>query len=117
MEGLSYLTNLPEFKEVLMELSDVLKQMILFMTGLDIDDDRSNTTPPASRGIGGGSNASSSGKGKGMGTVSDFGFIGAMYNLTFDKDKALSADDKVKVEQLEKLHEKVRCLDGMRSSS
>eukprot|EP00211_Chloroparvula_japonica_P000330 CAMPEP_0119129538 /NCGR_PEP_ID=MMETSP1310-20130426/7241_1 /TAXON_ID=464262 /ORGANISM="Genus nov. species nov., Strain RCC2339" /LENGTH=1263 /DNA_ID=CAMNT_0007119965 /DNA_START=174 /DNA_END=3965 /DNA_ORIENTATION=- len=103
MEGISFLTSLPEFKTFIMDHPTLLRNMFTFMSGVDFMED---TEGPRARALRSRDRNSSS--------TSDFGFVGAIYNLTFDPERALKPEDKEKVHQLEQLHEKAGVKDKPR---
>ena len=104
MEAISYFTAIPEFKEKIVHHSFLLNNMITLILrrnfesdpinpGLSVED--SNRDPEIH-----------AGQRARCGAVGDFGFVAAIFNLTFDPSLALSPDEREKVEQLEMIHQK-----------
>jgi hypothetical protein len=98
MEGVSYLTNIPEYKEMIMNHTTLIPQMVQFITGVDMEAQLNRLPLTESQ--------PTKHNSVGCGTISDFGFVGAIFNLTYDPDLALSAEEREKAKQIEMLHEK-----------
>ncbi len=95
MEGVSYLTSIPEMKELIVHHAALISLMIKYLIGYDI----TGSFPPLPP-------SSSSTPKVGLGTISDFGFVGTIFNLTFDPDLALSGEERERAKQIEMIHEK-----------